>query len=290
LRGGQRSLATFPSSSQIGRVLGELRASLVKDFRIYLRYPSWIASEFITLPAWFLLFAIGTASWVRPGQVTATLGSSTIFNFFYWGFIFLIVFSTAIWGIGQYIRTEQLQGTIEQLFIAPVSRVTIIFGRFGRTFFTDMAIIAYTAVLLGFLGRDRVTVENPLGLALVFALLELAVLGFGLIFAAVTFRVKSFNFLANIAQFTVIGLCGVFFPLTILPYPVRLVSLGIPFTYYADLMRYTAAGVAAGTTIFDPAFEFLLAGVLSIIVFALGLAYFKATEKSAQRRGSIGTH
>ena len=286
MRGGQRSLATFPSSSQVGRVLGELRASLVKDFRIYLRYPSWIASEFVTLPAWFLLFAIGTASWVRPGQVTATLGSSTIFNFFYWGFIFLIVFSTAIWGIGQYIRTEQLQGTIEQLFIAPVSRVTIIFGRFGRTFFTDMAIITYTAVLLGFLSRDRVTVENPLGLALVFALLEPAVLGFGLFFAAVTFRVKSFNFLANIAQFTVIGLCGVFFPLDILG-PARLVSLAIPFTYYADLMRYTAAGT---TTIFDPAFEFFLAGVLSVVVFVLGLAYFKATERSAQKRGTIGTH
>jgi ABC-2 type transport system permease protein len=263
-----------------------MRASLVKDFRIYLRYPSWIASEFITLPAWFLLFAIGTASWVRPGQVTATLGSSTIFNFFYWGFIFLIVFSTAIWGIGQYIRNEQLQGTIEQLFIAPVSRVTIIFGRFGRTFFTDMAIIAYTAVLLGFLSRDRVTVGNPVGLALVFALLEVAVLGFGLFFAAVTFRVKSFNFLANIAQFTVIGLCGVFFPLEILG-PARWVSLAIPFTYYADLMRNAAAGT---TTIFDPSFEFLLAAVLSVVVFVMGLAYFKATERNAQKRGAIGTH
>ncbi len=284
-------MATFPSSSQIGRIAGELKAAFVKDFRVYFRYPSWIASEFVTLPAWFLLFAIGVASWAPKGGVTATLGSSTIFNFFYWGFIFLIVFSTAIWGIGQYIRNEQLQGTIEQLFIAPVSRVTIIFGRFARTFFTDMAIILYTAVLLGFLSHERVAVENPLGLVFVFVLLELAVLGFGLIFAAVTFRIKSFNFLANLTQFAVIGLCGVFFPLSILPDPVRMVSLAIPFTYYADLMRYTAAGTVAGTTtIFDPAFEFILAGILSIVVFFAGLAYFKATEKSAQKRGAIGTH
>ncbi len=268
-----------------------MRAAFVKDFRIYLRYPSWIASEFVTLPSWFLLFAIGVASWVPKGQVTATLGSSTVFNFFYWGFIFLIVFSTAIWGIGQYIRNEQLQGTIEQLFIAPVSRVTIIFGRFARTFFTDIAIILYTAILLGFLSRERIAFENPLGVVLVFGLLELAVLGFGLIFAAVTFRVKSFNFLANVTQFAVIGLCGVFFPLNILPFPVRVVSLSIPFTYYADLLRYTAAGTAAGTTtIFDARLEFGLAGVLSVVVFVVGLAYFKATERSAQRRGAIGTH
>jgi len=291
LKGERKSVATFPSTSQMGRIFGEVKAAFVKDFRIYFRYPSWIASEFVTLPAWFLLFAIGVASWVPKGQVTTTLGSSTIFNFFYWGFIFLIVFSTSIWGIGQYIRTEQLQGTIEQLFLAPISRVTIILGRFARTFLTDMAIIAYTAILLGFLSRERVAVENPLGLALVFAFLELAVLGFGLIFAAVTFRVKSFNFLANLTQFAVIGLCGVFFPLSILPDPVRTVSLAIPFTYLADLMRYTAAGQAAGTTtILDPTLEFSIAAVLSIAIFVVGLAYFKATEKSAQRRGSIGTH
>ncbi len=112
-----------------------------------------------------------------------------------------------------------------------------------------------------------------------------------MVFAAVTFRVKSFNFLANLTQFAVIGLCGVFFPLSILPTPVRIVSLAIPFTYYADLMRYTAASQAAGTTtIFDPAFEFTIAAILSIAVFLLGLAYFKATEKSAQDRGTIGTH
>ncbi len=267
--------------------MGELRAAFVKDFRVYFRYPSWIASEFVTLPAWFLLFAIGVTPWIPRGQVTSTLGSSTIFNFFYWGFIFLIVFSTAIWGIGQFIRNEQLAGTIEQLFMAPVSRVTIIFGRFARTFFTDMAIILYTAILLGFLSRDRVTVQNPLGLVVVFVLLELAVLGFGLIFAAITFRVKSFNFLANLTQFAVIGLCGVFFPLDVLPFPVPLVSRAIPFTYYADLMRYTAAGAP---TIFDPILEFPLATILSVVVFFVGLAYFKATERSAQRRGVIGTH
>lgn len=255
--------------------------------RIYLRYPSWIASEFITLPAWFLLFAIGVASWAPKGGVTATLASTSVFNFFYWGFIFLIIFSTSIWGIGQSIRNEQLQGTIEQLFLAPVSRVSIISGRFARTIITDLAIIAYTGIMLGIFSHETVTVQNPLLLILVYAVLEFGVLGFGLFFAAITFRLKSFNLLSNLTQFAVIGLCGVFFPLSILPTPVRAVSMVIPFTYFADLFRYAGYG---GATLLDPALELSLILVLAIALVVTGLAYFKSTEKRAQQRGTIGTH
>ncbi len=226
-------------------------------------------------------------NFVAKGTVTATLGTPTTFSFFFWGFVFLIIFSTSIWGIGQYIRTEQLQGTIEQLFLAPVSRVTIIFGRFARTFFTDLAIIGYTVLLIGLVGHQPIFIINPLLFVLVFAFLELAVLGFGLIFAGITFRIKSFNILANLTQFLVIGLCGLFIPLNALPTPVRLVSLGIPFTYFADLLRNAAAG---SSTIVGLEVELPLAIGLAVLTFFVGLTFFKITEKSAQERGMIGTH
>ena len=221
------------------------------------------------------------------GKEAATLASASVFKFFYWGFIFLIIFSTSIWGIGQSIRNEQLQGTIEQLFLAPVSRVSIISGRFARTMLTDLAIIVYTTILLSSLSHESVTIQNPLLLIAVYVLIEIAVLGFGLAFAAITFRLKSFNLLSNLTQFTIIGLCGVFFPLSILPTPVLAVSLAIPFTYFADLFRYAGYG---GTTLLDPALEMAVILVLALGMFVAGLAYFKATEKRAKERGLIGTH
>jgi len=254
--------------------------------RIYLRYPSWIASEFITLPAWFLLLAIGVASWAPKGGASAALISTSVFNFFYWGFIFLIIFSTSIWGIGQSIRNAQLQGTLEQLILAPVSRVSIISGRFARTMVTDLAIIVYTSILLGTLSHETVGVQNPLLLVGVYTFLELAVLGFGLIFAALTFRLKSFNLLSNLTQFVVIGLCGLFFPVSILG-PLRVVSMAIPFTYFADMFMYAGYG---GATLLDPILEFPLTLASALGLFILGLGYFKATEKRAKQKGQIGTH
>lgn len=100
----------------------------------------------------------------------------------------------------------------------------------------------------------------------VFPILYLGVVGFGLIFAAIAFRIKSFNILSNLTQFLVIGLRGVFFPLTVLPVSVRLVSLAIPFTYLADLLRYAASG---STTLLDPALEMIVALGLSFGLFIM---------------------
>jgi ABC-2 type transport system permease protein len=136
------------------------------------------------------------------------------------------------------------------------------------------------------LSHETVTVQNPLLLVAVYAFLEVAVLGFGLIFAAITFRLKSFNLLSNLAQFTVIGLCGLFFPLKILG-PVRWVSMAIPFTYFADMFRYAGYG---GQTLLDPILELALTLALALVMFVVGLVYFKATESRAQQRGQIGTH
>ena len=279
----------YQSSSRLGRLLTEMWAAFRKDVRVYFRYPALILSEFITLPAWFVLFATGVAAnFVQKGTVTKTVGpASPTFTFFYWGFVFLIIFSTSIWGIGQYIRTEQLQGTIEQLFLAPISRLNIIFGRFARTFFTDLAIIGYTALLIGGFGHQQISIINPLLFILIFPIIYLGVLGFGLIFAGIAFRLKSFNILSNLTQFLVIGLCGVFFPLTVLPVPVQLIGLAIPFTYFADLLRYAASGSA---TLLDPTIEVLTALGLSLTLFVAGLILFKMTEDYAQTKGLIGTH
>ena len=151
---------------------------------------------------------------------------------------------------------------------------------------TDLAIIVYTSILLGTLSHETVGVQNPLLLVGVYTFLELAVLGFGLIFAALTFRLKSFNLLSNLTQFVVIGLCGLFFPVSILG-PLRVVSMAIPFTYFADMFMYAGYG---GATLLDPILEFPLTLASALGLFILGLGYFKATEKRAKQKGQIGTH
>lgn len=265
------------------RLFEEFKASFLKDLRSYVRYPAWVLGEFISTPLWFFFFALGVTLFA---PTTTSSSRSGGLGFFFFGFIFIILFSTSVWGVGQSIRNEQTAGTLEQFFLAPVNRATLIVGRWARVFLTDTLIISYTTLLLYLLGGGLVTLLNPTSFLFSLGLYEVALIGFGLFIAALTMRIKSYNTISNLVFFGYMILTGALFPVTVIPMPFRYLSLAIPFTYFNDLMRHAALGTP---TIFPNALEFVAAGLLSISMLLVGFFTFNEIEKEARSRGSIGT-
>lgn len=269
------------SSTQ--KLLGEFKASFLKDLRSYVRYPAWVVGEFISTPLWFFFFALGVTLFA---PTTASPSRTEGLSFFFFGFIFIILFSTSVWGVGQSVRNEQTAGTLEQFFLAPVNRVTLIVGRWARVFLTDTIIIAYTTILLYLLGGGLVTIVNPGTFLFSLGLYEVGLIGFGLFIAAVTMRIKSYNTISNFVFFGYIILTGALFPVTLIPLPFRYVSLAIPFTYFNDLMRHAALGTP---TILPHALEYATAILLSISMLFVGFIAFNKIEEGAREHGSLAT-
>ena len=265
------------------RLFEEFKASFLKDLRSYVRYPAWVLGEFISTPLWFFFFALGVTLFA---PATASTSRSGGLGFFFFGFIFIILFSTSVWGVGQSIRNEQTAGTLEQFFLAPVNRATLIVGRWARVSLTDTLIITYTTLLLYLLGGGLVTLLHPAAFIFSLGLYEVALIGFGLFIAALTMRIKSYNTLSNLVFFGYMILTGALFPVTVIPMPFRYVSLAIPFTYFNDLMRHAALGTH---TLFPNALEFVAAAILSVSMLLVGFFTFNEIEKEARMRGSIGT-
>ena len=263
----------------------EFKASFLKDLRSYVRYPAWVLGEFISTPLWFFFFALGVTLFA---STTSTASSSGVggMSFFFFGFIFIILFSTSVWGVGQSVRNEQTAGTLEQFFLAPVNRITLIVGRWARIFLTDIIIISYTTLILYLLGGGLVRLLDPALFLFSLGLYEIALIGFGLLVAAFTLRIKSYSTLANLIFFGYMILTGALFPVTVIPMPFRVVSLAIPFTYFNDLMRHAALG---GPTILPETSEYVAGILLSIAMLLVGLIAFNKIEKQARIQGSIGT-
>jgi ABC-2 type transport system permease protein len=263
------------------RLVTEFRAAFLKDLRSYIRYPAWIVGEFITTPLWFFFFALGVTLFV---PTTSGAGYGNAFDFFYYGFIFIILFGTSVWGVGQSVRNEQMAGTLEQFFIAPASHVTLIVGRWARIFLTDTLIIGYTTVLISFLGGSAITLLDPVTFFISLGLFELGLIGFGLAFAGLTMRIKSYNTISNLVFFGYMILTGALFPISVVPMPFRYVCMAIPFTYFIDLMRHAA--LATGT-ILPVTVEYTIAGLLSVAMLIVGLVAFASLEQGARVRGSL---
>ena len=266
------------------RLFEEFKASFLKDLRSYFRYPAWVIGEFVSTPLWFFFFALGVTLFAPVASDVHESGSGL--TSFFFGFVFIILFSTSVWGVGQSVRNEQTSGTLEQFFLAPANRATLILGRWARIFLTDSLIIGYTTLLLYLLGGTAVAVLNPPLFLVSLALYELSLIGFGLFMAGLTMRIKAYNSIGNMIFFGYMILTGALFPIAVLPTPVRYFSMVIPFTYLNDIMRHAALGTP---TILPVTLEYAAAVVSSLFMMAFGFVAFNRIEQNARVKGSIAT-
>ena len=271
-----------PNTNSAVKLATEFRAAFLKDLRSYLRYPAWILGDFISTPLWFFFFALGVTLFSPTSAVQGTPGMS----YFYFGFLFIVLFSTSVWGVGQSVRNEQEAGTLEQFFLSPSNRTTLILGRWARIFLTDAIVIGYTTLLVYFVGGYSVTLLNPSLFVASLAIYELSLVGFGLLMAGLTMKLKSFQAISNLIFFGYIILTGALFPVSLIPTPVRYVSLVIPFTYLNDIMRHAALGTA---TILPETLEYGVAILAALLMLMIGFVAFNRIEKEARAKGSIAT-
>jgi ABC-2 type transport system permease protein len=273
------------NTSSVLRFLVEFRAAFLKDLRSYVRYPAWMVGEFISTPLWFFFFALGVTLFAPISASTNAPTGSGVTSFFF-GFVFIILFSTGVWGIGQTVRNEQTAGTLEQFFLTPANRVTLIMGRWVRIFLTDALIIGYTTLLLYVIWGGLVTLQNPALFLFSLGLYEVGLVGFGLFFAGLTIRIKSYNTVSNLVFFGYMILTGALFPVTVIPTPIRYLSMIIPFTYFNDIVRYAAL---ATPTILPVTLEYVIAALLSVFMLFAGFYAFEKIESEARARGTIAT-
>jgi ABC-2 type transport system permease protein len=269
------------------RLIEEFKAAFLRDLRSYVRYPAWMIGEFISTPLWFFFFALGVTLFVPvASQASNVSGPSSGMSYFFFGFIFITLFSTSVWGTGQSVRNEQISGTLEQFFLAPANRVTLILGRWARIFLTDSLIISYVTLLLYLLGGTVISLLNPPLFLLSLGLYELSLIGFGLFMAGLTMRIKAYNSVGNIIFFGYMILTGTLFPITVLPTPVRDFSMVIPFTYLNDIMKHAALGTV---TILPETLEYPIAIFAAVGMLVFGLVAFNWIERDARVKGSIAT-
>jgi ABC-2 type transport system permease protein len=271
-----------PNTSYSRRLLGEFRAAFLKDLRSYIRYPAWMLGDFLSTPLWFFFFALGVTLFAPTSTVAGERGMA----YFYFGFLFIVLFSTSVWGVGQSVRNEQEAGTLEQFFLSPSNRSTLILGRWARIFLTDIVVIGYTTLLVSLLGGLSISLLNPTLFILSLVVYELSLIGFGLLMAGLTMRLKSFSSISNMIFFGYIILTGALFPITLIPTPVRYVSMVIPFTYLNDIMRHAALGTA---TILPETLEYIVAILASLLMLVVGFVIFNQIEKDARTKGIIAT-
>jgi len=280
-RGGGGSCRS--TSRRLRLLLEEARASAAVGLKMYFRYPAWLVADILTTPAWLVLLILPILLFLPREQWSNPEAMTMLF----WGWNYWSIVEAGLWGFGNSIRREQRMGTLEFLLLTNANRA-ILFSREIVTRSLSLALsLAYVYAFFTALFGVRVVVLNPLGVAASLAAGLLTSLGFGLVYGALVLRFKNVGPLNNVLQFVLLGLSGAFFPITSLPESVRPLSLAIPYTYPADLLRHYSMGTP---TLLPPSVEWLVVVAYAAALLALGLAAIGWVEARLKRTGSLGAY
>jgi ABC-2 type transport system permease protein len=284
-KAGPAGLLTGPAAW-----LSTLVAMSGKELMIMLRYPVEFVASFGQVLLIVMVLTLAGLMFSSGGVGTAGSESQTSGLVIY-GFILFMFLSDTLWSIGFNVRRDQKQGTLEQLYLSPASKITNLLSRvvvsLVWTGLVNVMAAALMSVLIG-----RLPFHNA-GLGLGVLVLALGgTFGTGFAFAALTLRLKeTASTLANFSQFAFMVLCAPFFPFAGLPGFLRVISRLIPLSYGVDAFRSTMMGFPPGYPELAPiGVELIIVAAFGVGMPVLGYWLYRREEDRARRQGSLGEY
>lgn len=269
--------------------LQALAAIFWKGIKHYTRYPGNFVL-YLVIPFLFTLLIFGMGQFVGGGDATTNFAART-------GTTNIVIYEllgSAVWmtswvvveDVGVALRDEQMKGTLEQNFLAPVNRVILLVGMS----LTDIVIT--TGIFSIVVGLSLAILLPSAFLSLFQAFLMLLVgliplFGIGFLFAGIVIRFKEPYIFTQIVNLVFATLTGTYYPVTFLPHWVQFLSGTLPQTYVIDNMRRIVLGNQTLVNLYGSVF--ILLG-LALAYPTLGYLVFKQFEKKAGVTGEFSKY
>jgi ABC-2 type transport system permease protein len=272
--------------------LRALGAAGLKEWRLLRRYPSmFIGFLFwpIALPLSYVLQAQGFAgsSSAANAAFAQRAGTADVAGFLFLGWAAYMWISMILWGPGTALRTDQIRGTLEAVFMTPASRLVVIFGPVvSQVVWAAWMFAIVGGVLIIFFGAPI----GPLEALRAFGVILIAVpalYGLGALFAAIVLRFGEVHAMVQGVRGIFTVLCGMSFPIIMLPEWARAIALGLPPTYLiADLRQVLLSGAGLAELVGDLAILF----AIGLLLCVAAVVAFRRTERHARRGGSLAQY
>lgn len=286
------SSLSFPQLSKSSRIKAELsafQAMVRKELIIMARYPVNFIASFFQVFLIIAIFTLGGSLFYR--NYTNQAGEAGNSGVAVYGFFLFMFMSDTLWTIGYNIRNEQVQGTLEQLYLSPASKFANLVSRVTNTLVWT-GLLSLTGGALMALMIGELPFQNPwLGLYLLVMVLS-GTFGIGFAFAAITLTIKEGSqTLANFLQFAFLVLCANFFPFNSLPPIVLFFSRLLPPAYGVDAFRSALMGFPDGMPeLASFPVEFAIVTIFGILMPIVGYLLYRWSEKGARKRGSLSSY
>src|SRR5512139_1913026 len=161
----EKSLQTsqLSSAKNLASAWSTFWAMVRKELILMARYPVNFVASFGQVFLIVAIFTLGskTFSVNLNDPSSSSAGTKSPAGVVIYGFILFMFISDTLWTIGYNVRHEQVQGTLEQLYLSPASKFASLVSRVTNTLiWTGLLCIAGGALMALMIGR--LPVQNPM--------------------------------------------------------------------------------------------------------------------------------
>lgn len=275
-------------------VLSDLRAFgavLLREWRIFMRYPSWMIALFIwplIFPMMYILTARALSGPDGSGLevFTQATGATDFIGYIVIGTTVWMWQNIVLWDVGFSLRNEQMRGTLESNWLSPTWRFSYLLGHTGPQIVSMLMFIGITALEFGLIFGVKLNGSVWMILLVMLAAVP-SIYGLGFAFASLVITVKEANAFVFLIRGLVMIFCGITFPISLLPGWMQSFAMWLPPTYLIHGMRAAAFSNAGVTDLLPDLIPLVLFGVLWL---AVGYSTFIWMERRARRTGAIGQY
>jgi ABC-2 type transport system permease protein len=207
------------------------------------------------------------------GPVFAKAGQGNYLEFLAPGIIGMSIIFSAIFNGMQVIWDRQF-GFLKETMVAPVSRLSIMFGRTigGATVASAQGILVLLiAILAGFHPVSWIGVIPAIIMMFLIALLFSSL---GIMVASLLKDMQGFQLIMNFLVMPLFFLSGALFPLNNVPSALLIVAKCDPLSYGVDALRY----FLIGSSTFPLALDIGVLVIISALFLGLGSYFFSRIE------------
>ena len=257
----------------------EMKASYAfveRNFNLSRRYWPWELA--------FLVYSVAGA--LSISLIGAAAGDDRLLLMLMIGAIFWNYLSVVFSWIAETIAVERWEGTLEYTFMAPVRRWTQLLGSclYAMAFGVVHTAVILIVMVVFFRQLDLTVMNVPT--AVVFVLLgSFSIVGISMMAAILPLLyVERGAQMTFVLQSCLLLVSGVYYPISVLPEWMQVLSKLSPATYVLDGVR---AGLLDGVAVTALWYDIVPLIIMGIVLIPTGLWAFGRAERYAKRTGKL---
>ena len=261
-----------------------------KQIRIATRYKLQVVFWGVAPVLWvipIILTGLAISGGASNEFLKSTVGTGNFIDYVIIGTIIYSYMGSTIWAMGNSLRWEQYSGTLETLYLAPVSRLNILLGSS-----LSQSVIATLQAMIQFMIFSLFfNIVFPFSKVVVVAFLVLLMViglyGFAFFLAAIIIFLKDPDILNDFIDKFFYLVTPINYPLEAIPSVLRIFGLLIPLTYTIIGARAILIGVNSIFALWQ--IIVILVG-LAAILWASGYLVFKVAEQWTKKKGKLSAY